>query len=113
MNETKSFFHLFADGALSAGFILSIKDYIAVMNIIAVCAANSGATVVAFSIEDTHPHFLLFATREECVRFLEMFESIYRHFATSLPLAPGCPSPASVCPPRLSETRLRPCSDCR
>lgn len=82
MNETKSFFHLFADGALSAGFILSIKDYVAVMNIVAVCAANSGATVVAFSIEDTHPHFLVFATRQECVRFLEMFESIYRHFAT-------------------------------
>ena len=90
--EEKSFFHLFADGALSAGFILSIKDYIAVMNIIAVCAANSGATVVAFSIEDTHPHFLLFATREECVRFLEMFESIYRHFATRSRPKGFCPS---------------------
>ena len=92
MNETKSFFHLFADGALSAGFILSIKDYVAVMNIVAVCAANSGATVVAFSIEDTHPHFLLFATQQECVRFLEMFESIYRHFATRSLV---CPVPFS------------------
>lgn len=82
MNDNKSFFHVFADGALGAGFILSIADYIAVMNIIAVCAANSGVVIVAFSIEDTHPHFLILATREDCARFITMFDSIYCHFAT-------------------------------
>ena len=91
MNEAKSFFHLFADGSVSKGFILTVKDYIAVMNIVAVCAANSCATVVAFSLEDTHPHFLLNGFRGNCVRFLEMFETIYRHFVTKTRPYGFCP----------------------
>ena len=61
------------------------------MNIVAVCAANTGADVVAFALEDTHPHFLLFSSRSECVRFLEMFETIYSHFATKTRPKGFCP----------------------
>lgn len=79
----KQFFHLCADGAASKGFILSEKDFRAAMNIIAVCAANSAVTVVAFCLEDTHPHFLLFGTLADCTQFKQMFETMYRHYAAS------------------------------
>ncbi len=79
----KQFFHLCADGAASKGFILSEKDFRTAMNIIAVCAANSAVTVVAFCLEDTHPHFLLFGTLADCVLFKQMLETMYRHYAAS------------------------------
>lgn len=91
MNDQQSYFHLFADGSLAAGFILTVKDYIAVMNIVAVCAANSEVRVIAFSLEDTHPHFLMLATRDDCVRFMEMFETIYRHYASRTRPKGFCP----------------------
>jgi hypothetical protein len=53
------------------------------MNIIALCAANTDAIVVAFSIEDTHPHILLYGTLSDCVAFAEMFETVFRHYAAS------------------------------
>ena len=61
------------------------------MNIIAVCAANTGIVVVAFTIEDTHPHFLLWATRGDCARFISMFDCIYLHFATRNRPKGSCP----------------------
>jgi hypothetical protein len=77
------YYHLCADGALAKRFILSEKDFRAAMNIVAVCAANVEIIVVAFTLEDTHPHFLLFGTLSGCVRFKEMFETVYRHYAAS------------------------------
>ncbi|MBO4571913.1 MAG: hypothetical protein J5699_08320 [Bacteroidales bacterium] len=77
----KQFYHYCADGQDSRNFIISKKDFIAAMNIIALCVANTGVTVVAFSLEDSHPHFLLFGTLEECAAFKEMFETTYRHYA--------------------------------
>lgn len=79
----KQFYHLCADGAVSKGFILNEKDYRAAMNIIAVCAANSEVIVVAFCLEDTHPHFLLFGALAGCVKFKQMLETTYRHYAAS------------------------------
>lgn len=49
---------------------------------IGVCAANSGVIVVSFSIEDSHPHVLLYGTRSGCACFKNLFETLYRHFAT-------------------------------
>lgn len=80
MNQ-KQFFHLCADGDDAQHFIKSKKDFLAAINIVALCAANTDVVVVAFCLEDTHPHFLLFGTIENCTRFKILFETTYRHYA--------------------------------
>ena len=68
-NENRFFYHMFANGDDSRNFITSLKDFYAAFNRIGVCAANSSARVVSFSIEDTHPHVLLYGTEHDCVKF--------------------------------------------
>ncbi|MBQ7640361.1 MAG: hypothetical protein IJS91_05160 [Bacteroidales bacterium] len=70
------YYHYCAKGADAQNFILCEADFKAVFNIIAVCAAVSGAIVVSFSIEDTHPHILLYGTLEQCARFKVLFEKL-------------------------------------
>ncbi len=79
--DNRHYYHLCADGGKARRFILSREDYVAVMNIVAVCAANTGAIVMAFSLEDTHPHFLLHGTLDDCVSFKSLFESICMRYA--------------------------------
>ncbi|MBQ8060316.1 MAG: hypothetical protein IJ205_00020 [Bacteroidales bacterium] len=79
----KEYFHVCAKGADSRNFIISKADYFAAFNLIGVCAANSEAVVVSFSIEDSHPHFLLWGTKMECSRFKVLFETLYIHYAAA------------------------------
>lgn len=72
--EKRYYYHIESSGEAAPEFIVCENDFVAAMNRIAVCAANSTAKVVAFSIEETHPHFLLFGTVEECREFAYMFE---------------------------------------
>lgn len=77
--DIEKYYHLFANGDDAHNFITSESDFKAAFNIIGVCAANTNASVLSFSIEDTHPHMLLYGNKEECVRFKIMFESSYCH----------------------------------
>ena len=79
----KAFFHLCANGAEVRNFIICRADYEAAFNLIGVCAANSRAKVVSFSLEDTHPHILLFGTYEDCLAFKCLFEQLYLRYAAS------------------------------
>lgn len=82
--ETLRYYHLCADGNDAKNFIASEEDFVAATNIVGVCAANNDAAVVSFSIEDSHPHFLLFGCYAECLSFKTMFESTYlRHIVQS------------------------------
>lgn len=81
MMDAFHYYHYCAKGADAQNFILCEADFKAVFNIIAVCAAVSGAIVVSFSIEDTHPHILLYGTLEQCAQFKVLFETICRHYA--------------------------------
>lgn len=76
MREERRYFHLFANGDDAKGFIISEEDFIFEFNAIAICAYESGVTVVCFSLEDTHPHILLYGTEEQCNNFLMKFEDI-------------------------------------
>ena len=75
------YFHYCAKGADARNFILSEADYKAVFNITGLCAAVTGAIVVSFSIEDSHPHDLLYGTISQCARFKVLFETTVRHYA--------------------------------
>lgn len=77
----RQYYHICADGDDARYFITGDKDFLAAINIVALCAANTRVCVVAFCLEDTHPHFLLYGTVEECSRFKAMFEDLYRRYA--------------------------------
>lgn len=101
----KAFFHLCANGAEVRNFIICSADYAAAFNLIGVCAANTDVRVVSFSLEDTHPHILLFGVYEDCVAFKLLFERLYSHYvaatrktghALRLPLGHGHDGPSST-----------------
>ena len=77
----KEYFHVCANGADARNFIICLADYRAAFNLVGVCAANTSVTVVSFSLEDSHPHFLLWGTQAECLRFKTLFETLYVHYA--------------------------------
>ena len=79
----QAFFHVCANGADARNFIIRKNDYYAAFNLIGVCAANTHVVVVSFSIEDSHPHILLWGTKEGCSRFKVLFETLYGHYAAA------------------------------
>ena len=79
--EQKQFFHFCANGPETRNFILCEADYYANFNLIGVCAANSDAVVVSFSLEDSHPHGLLWGTRESCLGFMSKYEDQVRRYS--------------------------------
>ena len=83
MNQP-AFYHITANGADARHFITCDAEYYAAFNLIGVCAANSpGVIVVSFSIEDSHPHILVWGTRENCALFKDRFENLYRHYVAA------------------------------
>ncbi|MBQ0094585.1 MAG: hypothetical protein KBT49_02250 [Bacteroidetes bacterium] len=79
METEEKYYHLFGNGNDAHNFITSESDFKAAFNMVGVCAANTNVSVLSFSIEDTHPHMLLFGRKEECVRFKLMYETSLCH----------------------------------
>lgn len=79
MTEPQQFFHVCSDGSETRNFISSEDDFKAALNLIGVAAANTGAKVVSFSVEDTHPHLLLYSTQTSCLDFMRLFGSTYSY----------------------------------
>ena len=77
--DRSGYFHLCSDGSLTPQFLTCEEDYRVAFNLIGVCAANCDATVLSFSLEDTHLHLLLYGTKESCVRFKTMYEESWAH----------------------------------
>lgn len=72
----KKYYHIFSNGDDAKDFILGKADYIAALNRLGVCAAQCDCRVIAFDIEDTHFHLLLYGTEEECIRFYKLFRKL-------------------------------------
>lgn len=80
----EQYFHLFANGNDVGNFIISEKDFEAAFNRVALCAfRHSKVKVLGFSIEESHPHFLLKGDYDECVAFKCDYESITSHYIVS------------------------------
>lgn len=75
------YYHYCAKGADARNFILGEADYVAVFNIIGLCAAVTEVVIVSFSIEDSHPHILMYGPIGRCARFKVLFETTVRHYA--------------------------------
>ena len=83
MNQP-AYFHITANGADARHFITCEAEYFAAFNLIGVCAANCpGVTIVSFSIEDSHPHMLVWGIREDCAFFKDRYETLYKHFVAA------------------------------
>lgn len=78
--ERLCYYHLCANGDDAKNFIICEKDFKAAFNRVAVAAYASGAAVLAFSIEDSHPHFLLFGTYTRCMTFKRQYEVSTNHY---------------------------------
>lgn len=74
---------MYADGDDARNFIICEEDFRATFNIVGVCAWNCNVIVLAFSIEDSHPHLLIYGFYEDCVKFKEMFEKTVLHHIVS------------------------------
>lgn len=72
----KGYYHMFANGSDAKDFITTESEFKQAFNRIGLCAHLTKATVVSFSIEDSHPHVLLWGTREVCDRFRCYYEDI-------------------------------------
>jgi len=70
----KRFYHLFGDGGQAGRFIISLDDFKYEFNLVGVCSFVTEVTVVGFTLEDSHPHFLLYGEYERCLAFEAMFE---------------------------------------
>ncbi len=73
---TGHYYHMFANGDDAKDFIISEEDFKAAMNRVAVSAHLCGVTILAASIEDTHPHILLYADEEGAVNFKDTYEDL-------------------------------------
>lgn len=79
--QGKMYFHMCTYGPSARRFIASETDWRAAFNIIGLCAANHvKVKVLAFAIEDTHLHSLLFGEKADCEQFMKEFTIRYlRH----------------------------------
>ena len=81
--EAKNYYHLFANGDDARDFILDEEDFYAAFNRFGVCAAATDVIVLSFSIEDSHPHALLYGTASECLKFKYLYETTTLHYVVS------------------------------
>ena len=73
------FYHLCSDGELTPHFITGDGDFRVAFNLVGVCAANADVIVLAFSVEDTHLHSLLYGKKADCVEFKTLYEESWAH----------------------------------
>ena len=69
----KRYYHFFANGDDARNFITSEEEFKLAFNRVGLCCHLSGVTVVAFSVEDTHLHALLWGVFDECEQFKNLF----------------------------------------
>lgn len=81
--DSPGYYHLFANGNDSRNFIVCERDFMTAFNRMGVCAANCDVRVLSFSIEDSHPHALLYGYFVNCLKFKKMYESITLHHIIS------------------------------
>lgn len=83
-HENKTFFHVFANGNDCKNLLTSVDDFIAAFNRVGICTLYSKAEVVCFALEDTHPHFLLYGTKNECLKYMLKYQkSLLRYLVYS------------------------------
>ena len=71
----KHYYHMFANGDDAKNFIINQDEFKAAFNRFGVCSIGSGVIILSFSVEDSHPHALLYGTWEACRAFVDSYEA--------------------------------------
>ena len=71
--KVKNCWHFFTDGNAVDALFEDDDDFIAGMNRIFVVVKGYNVVILAFSLMDTHLHFILYGTFEECNRFMHEY----------------------------------------
>lgn len=71
--EKEHYYHMFANGDDAKNFITNENEFKAAFNRFALCQYLTGATVLSLSVEDTHPHALLWGNYECCRKFVDLY----------------------------------------
>ena len=69
----KGFYHLFSDGFRTDVLFEDKLAFIAGMNIVALCFFRCNVSILAFCLMDNHVHFILYGTKEDCLKFRDKF----------------------------------------
>lgn len=71
----KNFYHVFSKGDNARNLVICRNDFSFIFNRIAVCSFLSDVDILAFSIEETHLHFLICCSADQCKMFCDRMES--------------------------------------
>ena len=71
--KVKNCWHFSTDGNAVDAMFENDEDFIAGMNRVFVVVQGYNVVILAFSLIDTHVHFILYGTFEECNRFMHEF----------------------------------------
>lgn len=72
----EKYYHFFANGDDAKNFITGEEDFKAAFNRMAVCSYLSDVSVLAVSIEDSHPHALLWGHYNNVENFKKRYEDL-------------------------------------
>ena len=75
----KRIYHIFSKGEDAKDFVINIRDKILAVNRIARCVYRTGVGMIAFSVEDTHVHFIICSTLEEALAFMDLYSAFTKH----------------------------------
>lgn len=76
MPPKKSYFHICSDGNRVDALFKNASDFKAAMNRTAVCALRFHVLILAFVLMDNHFHFVVLATEDNCIRFINEFKRL-------------------------------------
>lgn len=72
----EKYYHMFANGDDAKNFITSEDEFKAAMNRFAICGFQCGVQTVSASVEDSHPHALLWGGYPQCMKYAHMYEDL-------------------------------------
>jgi len=76
-NLTPHYYHCATKGFDHSILFASVREFIAGMNRIALCKAMMPEVVIlAFCLMDNHVHFILYGTREACMRWMSLYHKL-------------------------------------
>lgn len=76
----KGFYHIFANGRKLKSFAISQADFTYQFNLAGISSIGLEIKILAFCIEDSHPHFLVYGEHDVCLAFMARYKlSTIRH----------------------------------
>lgn len=70
------YYHMFANGDDAQNFITCTEEFKAAFNRFALCHHLTRVAVLSMSVEDSHPHALLWGDFASCLKFKDLYEDL-------------------------------------